>query len=70
MKQLLFLLAIGGSIVMASCVSKQKYMDSQDQLSNCTKERKALQTKVLNLENTVNEISRINKDEYCIMLLI
>ncbi|MBR6919453.1 MAG: OmpA family protein [Bacteroidales bacterium] len=60
MKKLLFLLAIGGSIVMASCVSKQKYMDSQDQLSNCTKERKALQTKVLNLENTNKDLSADN----------
>ena len=59
MKKILFLV-LGGSIVLASCVSKQKYMDSQDQLSNCTKERKALQTKALDLENANRELTEAN----------
>ncbi|MBP5612917.1 MAG: OmpA family protein, partial [Bacteroidales bacterium] len=59
MKKILFLV-LGGSIVLASCVSKQKYMDSQDQLSNCTKERKALQTQALDLENANRELTEAN----------
>ena len=60
MKRNLFLLILVGSIVLSSCVSKQKYMDSQDALSNCTKDRKALQAKALNLENANKELSAAN----------
>lgn len=61
MKKSLLLLVLSGSIVLASCVSKQKYMESQDALTQCTKERKALQSKSLNLENTNRELQADNE---------
>ena len=56
-KKALFILFMGGSIILSSCVSKQKYMESQEALASCTKERKALQSKAMGLETSNNELS-------------
>lgn len=60
MKKTLFLLLLSGSLVCASCVSKQKYTDMQTRYENCSKDRKALQTKSLNLENANKELTADN----------
>lgn len=56
MKKILLLLVLSGSIIFSSCVSKQKYMESQSALSTCKKTYKALESKSLDLEIANGEL--------------
>lgn len=56
MKKKIFLIVSCGCLLLSSCVSKQKYMESQNALSNCNKERKTLKSEVMTLETTNKEL--------------
>ncbi len=56
MKKLFFTLLSCGCILFTSCVSKQKYMESQNALSACNKERKELKSKTMGLETANKEL--------------
>ena len=55
MKKLLIILGCG-CMLLSSCVSKQKYMESQNALANCSKERKSLKSEVMTLETSNKEL--------------
>ena len=52
----MFLMIGCGCLLLTSCVSKQKYLESQNALTNCSKERKALKSEVMTLETANKEL--------------
>jgi chemotaxis protein MotB len=52
----IFFVFLGMSILLSSCVTKQKYTECMTDLSNCDTERKELSARKLDLENKVTEL--------------
>jgi len=52
----LFLTVVAGVFVLGSCVTKQKYNESQNDLAACKAEREKLASQKINLDNRVMEL--------------